>query len=233
MTEEEKRAADQAAAAAAAADAAAAGQEEEPVVSPETEALEDEVLQMTEADLADPVNQDKVKQLQDLQGVQSLIHQKRHHAKKRGIAEGRVKELEGGNGGETSPAPAPNRAAPKPVVPGAKPALPAGLKFSPGDIAIFRLDHPEVSPVEMEEIRKYAESTNQPLEKAIASPIMKAFIDQKRGKQETDEARPHGRRGTGSPTIAPGQKNAWDLTPEEFEAKRARIIQQGRGGQRR
>lgn len=84
----------------------------------------------------------------------------------------------------------------------------------------FRLDHPELSSKEVDEIEAIARAKGVSLEQAMKSPVIKVFLKASARKREHQKASPETRHRS-APRIK--GKDPMDMSPEEFEAYKRQV----------
>lgn len=173
----------------------------------ELEDLEDEILEMTEEDLQKPENQKKA--LEALNNAKSAIKQKKVW-RDRAIKAGYSKETPAKK--ET---PAPKTPAPQQQSQNQSDAF---ERFE------FRMDHPEVSSRQVDQIEKFAKANGISLKKAYKQPLIQRFIKDSKKKQDLLNSSPSSQH-RGTPATPPKD---WSKATRADVEQRRREIAQGR-----
>lgn len=179
-------------------------------IDADLEALEEEIMAMTEEELAnDPEKQEKLKDY-NLNKAKETIQQKRHWREK-------AKKEE----------PAPPKK-PEPATPPKKEE--AGKDDSVQEVRRvqehidFRLDHPELPKNVIDEVSEFARANNLTLEKALNRPLIQKYIEDKKIKRDTLAASPTSKNRS---TPAAGEKDWSKASLAEIKQHRSEIISRG------
>lgn len=84
----------------------------------------------------------------------------------------------------------------------------------------FRIDHPDIPRRMVNEIEKFAKANGVSLERALRSPIVKRFVNDKELKERLSKASPSSRH---RPSRTPEPKDWSRATPEEVAAHAAEV----------
>lgn len=182
-------------------------EEEDPDDDEELEDLEDEILEMNEEDLKNPENQKKA--LDALNKAKSVISQKKVW-RDRAIKAGYSKD---------NP---PKKETPAPKAPA--PQQSQQNQPDTSDRLEFRLDHPDVSRRQMDQIEKYAKANGINLEKAYKQPLIQRFLKDSKKKEDLLNSSPTSQH-RGTPTTPPKD---WAKATRADVEQRRREITQGR-----
>lgn len=168
------------------------------------EALETEILAMTDEEIAaDPAKAEKLKEY-DLKHAKTTIKQKQHWREKAKAAKPEAKDP------ATEPKPKEAPAA-------------ANEEFAKREARLdFRIEHPEVSKALINEIEEFAVANKITLEEAFKRPIVQEIVEKRKTKDDVMRASPSSKHRSNA---ASDPNKDWSrATNEEVAAKRREIL---------
>lgn len=178
---------------------------------------DEEFLANVDPDDVDDMTADELARLKEvLPKAKSAIKQKQHFRTK---AENLEKEL-----GSLKNPPAPAKSEEK--VPTSKKdgdSAAEAVRFAKIE---FKQDHPDLDKEAVEEIFAYAKAKNISPEESLNSSLIKAFLQDRKNREESEDASPH--PSGGGSTMKSKPVDFARMPPKDFRAYRQRVLERSR-----